>query len=272
MNHRTKVTANRRGATPLYTSAAPPSKKLSFKLSSTVVDLLVRIFKTLVVVVVLLALYQGALILKEKYIVPIQHVRVHGNLDYVSQKAVEERLAPYLSSNFFELDLQAITDVIDDMPWVERAVVSRVWPDTVLIEMQEQVPVARWGEKALINHKGQTFQPLEMESYQKLPLLSGPNRSTKQVMDNYELINGLLSKINQSVSRIEMRERGSWFIVTNTGLEIELGRDQTEEKVKRFIYFYQTELNDTSDDVARVDLRYPKGIAVTKKSTSVSDI
>ena len=269
---RTNVSISRRGATPLYTAKPKVAKRATLRLSGAVIDALIRLFKTTVAVAVLIGLYLGGNLLAEKYIVPIKHVQVRGNLNYVSQKAVEERLGPYLvSSNFFQLDLEAITNEIDEMPWVEEAVVSRVWPDKVLIDMKEQVPVARWGEKALINHKGQTFKSLEKERYKNLPLLMGPNRSTKQVMEYYELINRQLQGINLSIQQIEMRERGSWFILTNNGLEIELGRDQTEEKVRRFISFYEKELNANIDDITRVDLRYPKGIAVTRK-THVGDI
>jgi Cell division protein FtsQ. len=45
----------------------------------------------------------------------------------------------------------------------------------VVIRLEEQLPVARWGDEALLNNQGQAFTPRELANYEHLPQLFGPH-------------------------------------------------------------------------------------------------
>src|SRR5678816_2292351 len=46
---------------------------------------------------------------------------------------------------------------LEQVPWVRRAAVRRVWPDRLEVSLEEQVPLARWGAEALVNTYGERF-------------------------------------------------------------------------------------------------------------------
>ncbi|MBD2835884.1 cell division protein FtsQ/DivIB [Pseudomonas sp. JM0905a] len=193
---------------------------------------------------------------------PIAKVNVQGDLSYISQQAVQQRIAPYIAASFFSIDLAGMRRELEQMPWIAHAEVRRVWPDQVMVRLEEQLPIARWGDEALLNNQGQAFAPRELAHYEQLPQLWGPQRAQEQVMQQYQMLSQMLRPLGFSIVRLELRERGSWFLSTGQGVELLLGRDHLVEKMRRFISIYEKTLKDQIANIERVDLRYPNGLAV----------
>ena len=81
-------------------------------------------------------------------------------------------------------------------------------------------------------------------------------------MQQYQMLSQMLRPLGFSITRLELRERGSWFLSTGQGVEILLGRDHLVEKMRRFISIYEKTLKEQIANIERVDLRYPNGLAV----------
>ncbi|MBU1332731.1 MAG: cell division protein FtsQ/DivIB [Gammaproteobacteria bacterium] len=193
---------------------------------------------------------------------PIARISVEGDLSYISQQAVQQRIAPFVSASFFSVDLLGMRKELEQMPWIANAEVRRVWPDQVLVRLEEQLPIARWGDEALLNNQGDAFAPKELNHYENLPQLYGPKRAQQQVMQQYQVFSQMLRPMGFSIARLELRERGSWFLTTNQGIELLLGRDHLVEKIRRFDAIYDKALKEQQTNIARIDLRYANGLAV----------
>lgn len=193
---------------------------------------------------------------------PIARVSVQGDLHYVSREAVAAKVAPFVDARFFSVDLAQLRSELEQMPWIAEAEVRRVWPDQVLIRLEEQLPVARWGDEALLNNQGVPFAPGDLAGYEHLPKLWGPQRAQQQIMQQYQLLSQLLRPLDFAIARLELRERGSWYLTTGRGMELLLGRDHVVEKMRRFVSVYEKALKEHNANIARVDLRYPNGLAV----------
>lgn len=198
---------------------------------------------------------------------PISKVGVQGDLSYVSPQVVQQRIEPFVSASFFSADLDGMRAELQSMPWIARAEVRRVWPDEIVIRLEEQLPVARWGNEALLNNQGLAFAPNELLHYQHLPRLHGPERSRLQVMQQYQMLSQMLRPLGFSIASLELRARGSWFLVTapdaqGNSVELLLGRDHQMEKMRRFTTVYDKALKDQIANIARIDLRYANGLAV----------
>jgi cell division protein FtsQ len=211
--------------------------------------------------------YEGAQKLMPYADRPIAKVAIQGDLSYISQQSVQQRIAPYLAASFFSIDLATMRSELETMPWIAHAEVRRVWPDQVVIRLEEQLPVARWGDSALLNNQGAAFAPRELANYEHLPQLFGPQRAQQQVMQQYQVLSQMLRPLGFSIVRLELRDRGSWFLTTGAGsagpgIELLLGRDNLIPKMRRFIAIYDKTLKDQITNIARVDLRYANGLAV----------
>lgn len=198
---------------------------------------------------------------------PIAQIGVQGELAYVSREAVQRRIEPFVAASFFKVDLDGMRHELESMPWISRAEVRRVWPDQIMIRLDEQLPIARWGDEALLNNQGRAFAPNELVHYQHLPRLYGPKRSRQQVMQQYQMLSQMLRPLGFSIASLELRERGSWFVSTapdseGRSVELLLGRDHQMEKIRRFTTVYDKALKDQIGNIARIDLRYANGLAV----------
>lgn len=225
-------------------------------------DLLKRITWPLLLLVLGVGAYELAQRLLPYADRPITKISVEGDLSYISQQAVQQRIAPFVTASFFSVDLQGMRSELEQMPWIATANVRRVWPDQVLVHLEEQLPIARWGDEALLNNQGQAFAPRELAHYEHLPQLYGPKRAQQQVMQQYQVLSQMLRPLGFSVARLELRERGSWFLSTGQGIELLLGRDHLVEKMRRFIAIYDKVLKAQLTNIARIDLRYANGLAV----------
>ena len=132
----------------------------------------------------------------------------------------------------------------------------------MLIRLEEQLPIARWGEEALLNNNGQAFAPNNLSNYEHLPQLHGPKRAQQRVMQQYQMLSQMLRPLGFSIASLELRDRGSWFLTTSQGIELLLGRDHVVEKMRRFSAIYQKALQAQGENIARIDLRYANGLAV----------
>ena len=193
---------------------------------------------------------------------PISKVSVRGDLTYVDQVTVQERMAPFVEASFFKVDLDGLRQDLERMPWIAYVEVRRVWPDQVTVRLEEHLPIARWGDEALLNNSGQAFTPSNLARYEHLPQLHGPKRAQQRVMQQYQMLSQMLRPLGFSIKRLELRARGSWFVTTEQGIELLLGRDQIIEKMRRFTVVYQQALAQESEKIARIDLRYANGLAV----------
>ncbi|TWI58478.1 cell division protein FtsQ [Pseudomonas duriflava] len=224
------------------------------------------LFKRLAWPLLLLGLGYGTYELSQRLLPyadrPITKVNVEGDLSYINREAVQQRIAPYSAGTFFSIDLTGMRQALEQMPWIAHAEVRRVWPDEVAIRLEEQLPVARWGDEALLNNQGEAFAPKDLAHYDNLPRLHGPQRAQQQVMQQYQLFSQMLRPLGFTVARLEMRDRGSWYLTTAQGVELIFGRDDLVSKMRRFVKMYDEVLKDQIANIVRIDLRYPNGLAV----------
>lgn len=235
---------------------------LSARLPRPSLGALKRVFWPVLLVALLAGLYELGTQLAPYADRPIAKVSVRGELSYVDQQVVQARMAPFVEASFFKVDLDALRHDLEQMPWIAHVEARRIWPDEVMVRLDEQLPIARWGDEALLNNNGQAFAPNDLAQYEHLPQLHGPKRAQQRVMQQYQMLSQMLRPLGFSIARLELRARGSWFLTTRQGVELLLGRDQIIEKMRRFTAIYQQELAPESERIARIDLRYANGLAV----------
>lgn len=235
---------------------------LSLRLPKPDFSPLKRLIWPVLLLVLGVAAYEGAQRALPYVDRPISKVSVDGELSYISQQAVQQRIAPYIQASFLQINLSGMRQELEQMPWIAHAEVRRVWPDQIMIRLEEQLPVARWGDEALLNNAGHAFAPRESANYQHLPRLAGPQRAQRQVMQQYQVLSQMLRPLGFSIIALEMRERGSWYLRTSQGIDLLLGRDHIVDKMRRFAAIYEKALKAQQPNIARIDLRYPNGLAV----------
>ena len=224
-----------------------------------------RIFTALLAAVLLVAATWAIITLRDPSTLPIKTVKTEGRFTHVTAQALQQAVADAATGGFLSVDVDAIRHAALSLPWVHSIGVRRMWPDTLRLTVTEQVAVARWGEQGLINSDGDVFSPAPSSFPPGLPELRGPTGTESAVLNQYRAMSQALAPLKLSITRLELDERRAWHITLNGGMQLVLGREQTEVRLQRFISIYPALLAAEPPGIARVDMRYSNGFALQRK-------
>jgi len=190
---------------------------------------------------------------------PLHEVIVNGELAHTTAGEFETIAKRELKGNFFTVDLAHARAVLERLPWARRVSVRREWPDRLLVDLEEHVPLARWGDIALVDTYGEVFAA----AYDgELPVFSGPQGSAPEIAIQYEYFKRALARIGRTPAQVQISARRAWQIRLDNKLVLELGREQLEERLRRFVDLYERTIVPLQRRIEYADLRYPNGFAV----------
>ena len=205
-------------------------------------------------------------------------VRLEGDLQRNSVTTVRANALPHLAGNFFTMDLGHTRAAFEQVPWVRRAVVRRVWPDKLVVALEEHQPVALWegdeNSDKMVNSHGEVFEAnvgdVEDDS---LPQFAGPEGTSAQVLEMYRRLQPMFATMDAEVTALRLSGRGSWKVDLDNGAAVELGRGTQEEVTERTTRFIRTVpqvLRKFHAPLESADLRHAEGYAVKLKGLSVN--
>jgi len=201
----------------------------------------------------------------------LRSIEVKTPVAHVTEAQIRLVAERQVRGTFFTVDLDAVRESLEKLPWVRDARVERRWPDTLVVSLSEHVPLARWNDNALVSDAGEVFVAAVST---QLPRLSGPEDSSLEVVAAYRRHQAALAPLGLTLDELRLSPRRSWRIRLDNGTQLALGREQTDERLARFVAVYPrlfgAEVRNTAavaDPVAAaapvtVDLRYPDGFAV----------
>jgi len=188
---------------------------------------------------------------------PVREVAIQGELRHTMRTEIEAALVGRVHGNFFSVDVVEVRNALERLPWVRRASVRRVWPDSLEATLEEHVALARWGESALVNTHGERFPGGTKE---QLPRFSGPRGSEGEVTRRYLRFNELVAPLGARVEEVILTPRLAWQLKLSNGVRLSLGRDADAAEA-RLDGFVQSAAKGTLR-YDYVDLRYPIGFAL----------
>ena len=186
---------------------------------------------------------------------------------------------------FFTVDLEHVRESLEKLPWVREARVERRWPDSLLVSLVEQAPLARWNDDALVNADGEVFVAAASGA---LPRLFGPEDSSTEVVAAFHRHQAALKPLGMTIAELRLSPRRAWWMRLDNGMTLALGREQTDARLARFVTLYPRLLSAQEVSApalpdgapasalasavtlkpvvpitpVTVDLRYPDGFAV----------
>jgi len=108
----------------------------------------------------------------------VAKVEVRG-LERMDQLPVQDLAVQYVDRSMLAVDLTALRgEVMQKLPWVKDARISRRFPDTIVLDIVERQPVAVWqhGDKLnLVDATGVDLGAVNSDAMPDLPLVVGPD-------------------------------------------------------------------------------------------------
>jgi len=185
-------------------------------------------------------------------------VRLTAPPQRVDAAQIEDIVRNGVRGNFFTVDLESTRKTFEKLPWVRKVSVRRHFPWQLEVELEEQVALAKWNDDELVNTHGEVFAA---ECEQALPKFIGEAGTAAEVTQMYQVFGKQLAPLKQNVAQISLSPRRAWQLRLDNGMVLELGREQAQERLARFVAVYPYSLPNMGRTVSYVDLRYRNGFA-----------
>lgn len=219
-------------------------------------------FQILVGLSLIAGLAWGWRIINDPAQFPIQSIKVQASYQHLDQKQLSEIIAPHVSRGMFHLNPNELKTSLQAMPWIDKVEIHRIWPDSLIIKIVEQQPVARWKDLDLINQRGQLFRPPKSSLPTNLPVFEGSEKQIPELWHNFQEMNAVLAKINLSIQSIQANARESFTLILSNGLKVFVGRNNSLLRLERFANVYAQIFQATDRPAESADLRYENGVSV----------
>ncbi len=198
--------------------------------------------------------------IQDPSLLPVKSVVLDGSFEHIERSELEGIISRAMNGGFFMLDVNGIQSALKHLQWVSAVTVRRVWPDVLVINIEEHVPFARWGVGKLISKQGELFAPRAMEAFSSLPQIDAEAEFAVDVMQHSSQFSKLLSG-GDVVARLRRNARSGWTLWLASGVRIELGNSKVMERLARARLL----LEHFAGQLARLDVidaRYSGGVAV----------
>jgi cell division protein FtsQ len=186
--------------------------------------------------------------------------------NHVDPAVIKKVVSQNIHGGFFSLRVNQLRQALLQIPWIYDVSLRRVWPDQLIIDVQEQQAVARWGNDTLLNVHGELFKPSLNSIPNNLPLLTGPTDSQQEMLQTWQQLDQMLSPLSLRITAISLNPRHAWQLTINGHMQVMLGREAIQQRMTHFVDLYPKVIANRQDEVERIDLRYPNGVAIQWKA------
>jgi cell division protein FtsQ len=221
-------------------------------------DILNRVANVLLALAALLLAYGSVWWIVRLPMFALREVHITGDAHHVTLDQVQAIVKNELKGTFFTLNLPQLRRAFEKLPWVREVNLRRRWPARLEVSVSEHVPLARWGNQALVNTHGEVFQAAFDG---QLPTFVGPPGTAKEIAIQYEFFRRNLSALGTPVL-VQLTPRRAWQVRLEGGPTLELGREDIEGRLGRYIQVHERTVAALKRRIDYVDLRYANGFAV----------
>ncbi len=197
---------------------------------------------------------------------PVKEVRFTGEFKRVDPDALR-RIGEAMQSmggSMLTLDLAQVRVAVKEVEWVREATVSRRFPGTVVVGVEEHQPFARWEsveapeDELLVSVAGEVFSA---DLDEPLPTLGGPKDSAREVLAAFQSFRTEAAQAGVSLAAARLSARRAWTLTLENGTTLALGRNDGIPRLARYLRV-QSAIAGLRQSGLRIDLRYANGIAV----------
>lgn len=203
---------------------------------------------------------------------PITSITIDGPFQRVTALQIEEAISDELGAGFFTANLASIRERIVALTWIDEARVARRWPGTLTISVSEQIPAAIWGERGLMNTRGELFVDDARHVPAELPRLRGPEGQSSVVARRYLDMREHLMPSGLDVRAVTLDARGAWSVTLGNGIDVRLGRRDVDARVQLFLDVAANIVSSREAEIDFVDMRYSNGFTIGWKNGSKSPV
>jgi len=186
----------------------------------------------------------------------VERVYVAGRYQTDRQTLIEA-LGVSIHQPIFDVPLETARLRVEALPWVRSASVERRLPNTIVLHIEERIPLALWqneGRVAVVDYDGQVIDGARPQDFKELLLVVGPD-AAGQAADLISVME-LVPDIRQHVAAAVRIGGRRWSLKLDDGIDIHLPETDLDGALLRLADLAKAQ-QLLSRDVEAVDLRLP---------------
>jgi len=166
------------------------------------------------------------------------------------------------------VDILAAQNRIAKLPWTESVTVERRLPGTILVHLNERVPMARWQHEnhtVVIDGQGKELTEAKIDQFTQLPLVvgAGAPEETQSLLNELKKFPVINDKVVAAVWVSERR----WDLHFQPKIVVRLPAKDLPSALKQLAVLI-TEQNILDRDIVAIDLRIPERLAIEPSTTT----
>ena len=193
---------------------------------------------------------------------------------YAARSQVMERFSSDIGKSSFAVPLDVRRASIEQIPWVERADIARLWPDRIRVVLHERTPVAFARSTSgvlLVDGTGQ-FLDRPLQASFSFPVVNGVGEKDppEQRGGRMALFRHLMQELDHEgnrysldISEVDVSDpEDARVTVVDTGLLLHLGNSDFLARYKTYLAHAQEWQRD-HPKIRSIDLRYGTQVVVS---------
>lgn len=185
----------------------------------------------------------------------------------LNEADVRAAVGIYEGDYFFGADLARAQERTESLPWVDRAVVRRLWPNRIVVQLVETTPYALYQEDGvmhLVSREGEQVAELRPEMSrlpQGLRVFTGPDAATHAAAISEQL--QTIPNVWAATQSLTRHPSGRWDVRLDQGTILRLPLGGEAAAFRRYAAL-QTHA-DLASQYAIIDMRLTDRLTLTPK-------
>ena len=203
--------------------------------------------------------YTVYLVLTQGNIRPIRNIEIANTLIYANGQDVKNAINEVGRLDYFFTNLGEITRKIENVDWVKSVSVEKRWPDTLIVKLEERIPYVRFGDAEFLDREGNRFFLPPSGGLRDLFRVDGELGTEKKVLAMYAVLKPWFEERNMELRSIKLDSRQNWRLYTDNNIEIILGKDDLNLRLKKLFSIYHNLIKQYKRVIQTIDLTYQDG-------------
>ena len=168
--------------------------------------------------------------------------------------------------------MDAARDRTESLPWVDRAVVRRLWPNRIVVQIVETTPYALWqndGQLHLLAETGALIVPVEAMESVPSGLRTYIGADAPATAKRIETMLTPFDEIWPRVESLVQFPSGRWDLHLKNNMVVKLPNQDVERALQRLAKL-DRETFILSREVGAIDFRLPDRIGLSAKPAQAS--
>jgi cell division protein FtsQ len=188
-------------------------------------------------------------------------INIMGNHELATD-TLQEKIAATPGAPLLAVDIKDIQSKLSEVNLVRGVRVSRLWPDRLIVQIDERTPIALWQKDqklSPIDQDGVNLTMLQAKDFGDLPVVVGDNapKYANNLLDAVAGYQDLKSALRGATYVSDRR----WDLFLKSGMQVKLPEGDAAAGIKRFMAF-NDEHDVLSKPIAVVDLRLDDRVVI----------